>query len=71
VYVVARRTVREKDRCITKQEVTLRQLEEIVSVAPVVYESRSSQTEVDDDGLWDVQVRGQCTVPMVRRDADA
>ncbi|KAE9019752.1 hypothetical protein PR002_g12715 [Phytophthora rubi] len=50
-----RRTVREKDRFITKQETTLRQLEEIVAVPPVVYESRSSQTEVDDDGLWDVQ----------------
>ncbi|KAL4141089.1 hypothetical protein PRNP1_014211 [Phytophthora ramorum] len=50
-----RRTVREKDRFITKQEITLHQLEEIVAVAPVVYESRSSQTEVDDDGLWDVQ----------------
>ncbi|ETP17030.1 hypothetical protein F441_08484 [Phytophthora nicotianae CJ01A1] len=50
-----RRTVQEKEKFISKQEVTLRQLEEIVSVAPVTYESHSSQTEVDDDGLWDVQ----------------
>ncbi|KAG6617342.1 EF-hand domain pair [Phytophthora cinnamomi] len=57
-----RRTVREKDRCITKQEVTLRQLEEIVAVPPTVYESRSSQTEVDDDGLWDVQVRAKIVI---------
>ncbi|KAG6972917.1 hypothetical protein JG687_00001215 [Phytophthora cactorum] len=50
-----RRTVQEKEKFISKQEVTLRQLEEIVSVARVTYESHSSQTEVDDDGLWDVQ----------------
>ncbi|EGZ21500.1 hypothetical protein PHYSODRAFT_488355 [Phytophthora sojae] len=47
--------LREEDRFIVKQEVTLKQLEEIVAIPPVVYESRSSQTEVDDDGLWDVQ----------------
>ncbi|KAG7384902.1 hypothetical protein PHYPSEUDO_002123 [Phytophthora pseudosyringae] len=50
-----RRAVQEKDKFISKQEVTLRHLEEIVSVAPVTYDSHSSQTEVDDDGLWDVQ----------------
>ncbi|KAL3663009.1 hypothetical protein V7S43_011951 [Phytophthora oleae] len=50
-----RRSVKEKDRFISKQEVTLRELEEIVSVTPVSCESHSSQTEVDDDGLWDVQ----------------
>ncbi|KAG3118508.1 hypothetical protein PI125_g2824 [Phytophthora idaei] len=50
-----RRIVQEKEKFISKQEVTLRQLEEIVSVARVTYESHSSQTEVDDDGLWDVQ----------------
>ncbi|KAI9993469.1 hypothetical protein PInf_015552 [Phytophthora infestans] len=50
-----RRTVQEKEKFISKQEVTLRHLEEIVSVPPVCYESHSSQTEVDDDGLWDVQ----------------
>ncbi|EEY56588.1 uncharacterized protein PITG_10135 [Phytophthora infestans T30-4] len=47
--------LREEEKFISKQEVTLRHLEEIVSVPPVCYESHSSQTEVDDDGLWDVQ----------------
>ncbi|KAG1708749.1 hypothetical protein DVH05_022374 [Phytophthora capsici] len=47
--------LQEEDRFISKQEVTLRQLEEIASVTKVSCESHSSQTEVDDDGLWDVQ----------------
>ncbi|KAK1938163.1 hypothetical protein P3T76_009313 [Phytophthora citrophthora] len=53
--ILGRRSVKEKDRFISKQEVTLRQLEEIASATPVSCESHSTQTEVDDDGLWDVQ----------------
>ncbi|OWY91292.1 hypothetical protein PHMEG_00040190, partial [Phytophthora megakarya] len=45
----------EKDQFISKQQVNIRQLEEIVSVTSVAKECHSSQTEVDDDGLWDVQ----------------
>ncbi|POM72038.1 Hypothetical protein PHPALM_11320 [Phytophthora palmivora] len=53
--IESEKQLREEDQFIAKQEVTLRQLEEITSVAPIVYDSHSSQTEVDDDGLWDVQ----------------
>ncbi|RLN97446.1 hypothetical protein BBJ28_00021070 [Nothophytophthora sp. Chile5] len=46
---------REKDQVIIKQELTLRKQEATLRKLEVVRESRSSQTEVDDDGLWDVQ----------------
>ncbi|RLN95981.1 hypothetical protein BBJ28_00013658 [Nothophytophthora sp. Chile5] len=46
----------KKDQEIIKQEVALRKQEATLRKLEVVRESRSSQTEVDDDGLWDVQV---------------
>ncbi|KAG7399039.1 hypothetical protein PHYBOEH_009930 [Phytophthora boehmeriae] len=50
-----RKTMKEKERLLMKQEATLHHLEEVALAAQVVHETRSSQTEVDDDGLWDVQ----------------
>ncbi|KAL7692247.1 putative calcium binding protein [Plasmopara halstedii] len=57
-----RRDIREKDAFISKQIGELRLLKEIVPVPPVFYESHSSQTEVDDDGLWNVQDGIPCFV---------
>ncbi|GAB9475669.1 hypothetical protein Gpo141_00012754 [Globisporangium polare] len=48
-----RHALREKDAQILKQDLAIRELS--VEPIPVVYVANSSQTEVDDDGLWDVQ----------------
>lgn len=50
-----RHALRDKDALILKQDSAIREL----SVKPIsiVFETNSSQTEVDDDGLWDAQVR--------------
>jgi hypothetical protein len=52
--LLCRKSLREKDKVISKQDTAIRELS--VQPAPIVYETSSSQTEVDDDGLWDVQV---------------
>lgn len=49
-----RRSLREKDRQLSQQDKAIRELS--VQIPPPVLDTRSTQTEVDDDGLWDVQV---------------
>lgn len=52
-------TLREKDALILKQDSAIRDLS--LESVQVVLETNSTQTEVDDDGLWDVQVeRSKC-----------
>lgn len=47
--------MREKDALILKQDTAFRELS--VQMTPVFVDTTSTQTEVDDDGLWDVQVQ--------------
>lgn len=51
---LSRRSLREKDRQLNQQDKAIRELS--VQIPSPVLDTRSTQTEVDDDGLWDAQV---------------
>ncbi|DAZ97056.1 TPA: hypothetical protein N0F65_001240 [Lagenidium giganteum] len=50
---MVRRTLREKDNLLIRQDATIRELSVVPPV--IITQCQSTQTVVDDDGLWDTQ----------------